>query len=489
MTPVTKGRLQGVALALVAAGVIGTSVDFGEHVAVPALMSHAHAAMTEAVGARAPAVGSLPNFSAIVQQSGPAVVNISVTQDRAKVLAQEGPQIAPDDPMFEFFRHFGIPMPQGKIPTHGQGSGFIVSQDGYILTNAHVVDEASEVTVKLTDRREFKAKVVGVDPLTDVAVIKIDAHDLPVVTIGRPEGLNVGAWVVAIGSPFGFENSVTAGIVSAKSRTLPNDSRVPFIQTDVAVNPGNSGGPLLDLNGNVVGINSQIYSRTGGYMGLSFAIPIDIAMKVKDELVKYGKVSHGRLGVSIQEVNQALADSFGLDSPHGALVSSVEPDSPAAKAGLKTGDVILSMDGKPIERIGDLTARVAARKPGDHSTLGIWRKGDEQSVDVTIGEMQSEKVALAGKGGSEHAKLGVVVRPLASDERKAAKVDGGLVVEDVNGAAERAGLQPGDIILSANGDPVKSVEALRAKVAKAKKNVALLVQRDGNRLFIPVQVG
>jgi len=489
MTPVVKGRLQGVALALVAAGVIGTTVDFGEHVAVPALMSHAHAAMSETVGAPAPAVGNLPNFSAIVQQSGPAVVNISVTQDRAKVLAQEGPQIAPDDPMFEFFRHFGIPMPQGKIPMHGQGSGFIVSHDGYILTNAHVVDEASEVTVKLTDRREFKAKVVGVDPLTDVAVLKIDAHNLPVVHIGRPEGLSVGAWVVAIGSPFGFENSVTAGIVSAKSRTLPNDSRVPFIQTDVAVNPGNSGGPLLDLNGNVVGINSQIYSRTGGYMGLSFAIPIDIAMKVKDELIQYGKVSHGRIGVSIQEVNQALAQSFGLDSPRGALVSSVEPDSPAAKAGIETGDVILSMDGKPIEHIGDLTARVTARKPGDHATLGIWRKGDEKTVDVTIGEMQTEKVALAGKGGSEHARLGVVVRPLASDERKAANVDGGLVVEDVNGAAERAGLQPGDIILSANGDPVKSVQALRAKVAKAKKNVALLVQRDGNRLFIPVQVG
>jgi len=489
MTPVVKGRLQGVAVALIAAGVIGTSVDFGEHVAVPALLSHAHAAMSETVGARAPAAGTLPSFSAIVAQSGPAVVNISVTQDPKKVRAQEGPGMSPDDPMFEFFRRFGMPVPQERMPRHGQGSGFIVSKDGYILTNAHVIDEASEVTVKLTDRREFKAKVVGSDPLTDVAVLKIDAKDLPVVRIGRADALGVGEWVVAIGSPFGFENSVTAGIVSAKSRSLPDDARVPFIQTDVAVNPGNSGGPLLDLNGNVVGINSQIYSRTGGYMGLSFAIPIDLAMKVKDDLIQYGKVSHGRIGVSIQEVNQALAESFGLDSPHGALVSSVEPGSPADKAGIKTGDVILSMDGTPVSTIGELTARVSARKPGEHATLGLWREGAQKSVEVTIGEMQTEKVALAHAGGSEQAKLGVVVRPLASAERAEAKVDGGLVVEDVNGAAEAAGIRPGDIILSANGESVKSVEALRAKVAKADKNVALLVQRDGNRLFIPVQVG
>jgi serine protease Do len=471
MTPVTKGRLQGVALALIAAGVIGSSIDLGEHYGVPRLMSHAQAAVSEAATAPAATTGGLPSFSSIVQLSGPAVVNISVTQDREKAIAKQGPELTPDDPM------------------HGQGSGFIVSSDGIILTNAHVVDGAADVTVKLTDRREFKAKVLGVDPLTDVAVLKIDAKNLPVVRIGKPEGLKVGAWVVAIGSPFGFENSVTAGIVSAKSRALPDDARVPFIQTDVAVNPGNSGGPLLDLNGNVVGINSQIYSRSGGYMGLSFAIPIDLAMKVKDDLVRYGKVSHGRIGVSIQEVNQALADSFGLDSPRGALVSSVEPGSPADKAGLETGDVILSMDGQPISRIGDLTARVAARKPGEQASLGLWRKGAERSVEITIGEMPADKVALAGKSSGEHSKLGVVVRPLASDERKAAKVDGGLVVEEVNGPAERAGIQAGDIILSANGESVKSVEALRARVSKADKNVALLVQRDGNRLFIPVQVG
>jgi serine protease Do len=488
MTPVVKGRLQGVALALIAAGVIGASVDLGDHVVAPALLSHAHAAVSETAGPRSEAQGTLPSFSAIVAESGPAVVNISVTQDSAKAAARQGPGASPDDPMFEFFRRFGVPMPQERMPRHGQGSGFIVSADGYILTNAHVVDEASEVTVKLTDRREFQAKVVGADRLTDVALLKIEAQNLPIVRIGKAGALGVGEWVVAIGSPFGFENSVTAGIVSAKSRSLPDDSRVPFIQTDVAVNPGNSGGPLLDLNGNVVGINSQIYSRTGGYMGLSFAIPIDLAMKVKDDLIQYGKVSHGRIGVSIQEVNQALADSFGLDSPHGALVSSVEPGSPAAKAGIEAGDVILSMDGKPVSRIGDLTARVAARKPGERTQLELWRKGQERSVEVTIGEMQMEKVAFAGKGG-EHSKLGVVVRPLGSEERKAAKVDGGLVVEDVNGAAERAGLQPGDIILSANGDAVKSVESLRAKVAKADKNVALLVQRDGNRIFIPVQVG
>ncbi len=487
MTPVSKGRLQGVTLALIAAGVIGASVDLGEHVGLPRLLSHAHAAVAETAVPAARA-GALPSFSSIVEASGPAVVNISVTQDGSKLASRHGPGASPDDPMYEFFRRFGMPMPEGKAPSHGQGSGFIVSKDGYILTNAHVVDGASDVTVKLTDRREFRAKVMGADALTDVALLKIDAQNLPVVTVGKPDALKVGAWVVAIGSPFGFENSVTAGIVSAKARSLPDGARVPFIQTDVAVNPGNSGGPLLDLNGNVVGINSQIYSRTGGYMGLSFAIPIDLAMKIKDELVTHGKVSHGRIGVSIQEVNQALAESFGLDSPRGALVSSVEPGSPADRAGLKTGDVILSMDGWPISRIGDLTARVAARKPGDQATLGLWRTGGEHSLEITIGEMEMDRVATAGERG-EHSKLGVVVRPLASAERKAAKVDGGLMVENVDGAAARAGVQAGDIILSANGAAVASVEALRAKVSKSDKNVALLVQRDGNRLFIPVQVG
>jgi len=486
MTPVLKGRLQGVTLALIAAGIIGASLDLGQHVGAPGLLPQAHAARS-ATGVADARLGTLPNFSSIVEHSGPAVVNISVAQKK-EARAQNGPQASPDEPMLEFFRRFGMPTPQGKMPSHGQGSGFIVSADGYILTNAHVLSEAAEVTVKLTDRREFKAKVVGADPLTDVALLKIEAQGLPVVKIGTPEALKVGAWVVAIGSPFGFENSVTAGIVSAKSRSLPDDSRVPFIQTDVAVNPGNSGGPLLDLEGNVVGINSQIYSRSGGYMGLSFAIPIDLAMKIKDELVKHGKVSHGRIGVTIQEVNQALADSFKLDAPRGALVSSVETGSPADRAGIETGDVILSMDGQKISRIGDLTARVAARKPGEQVTLGVWRKGAERSVEITVGEMPVEKVAAA-REGTEHSKLGVVVRPLASDERSATKVDGGLVVEKVDGAAERAGLRPGDIIVSANGDPVKNIAALRAQVAKSEKNVALLVQRDGNRLFIPVQVG
>jgi serine protease Do len=476
-----------VTLALIAAGVIGASVDLGGNIGAPAVLSQAHAAMAESA-APAARVGSLPGFSSIVEASGPAVVNISVTQKRAKAGSTQGSEISPDHPMYEFFRRFGMPMPEGRAPSGGQGSGFIVSKEGIILTNAHVVDGASDVTVRLTDRREFQAKVLGADPMTDVAVLKIDAEDLPVVAVGKPDALKVGAWVVAIGSPFGFENSVTAGIVSAKARSLPDGARVPFIQTDVAVNPGNSGGPLLDLNGDVVGINSQIYSRTGGYMGLSFAIPIDLAMKIKDELVTHGKVSHGRIGVSIQEVNQALAESFKLGSPRGALVSSVEPGSPADKAGLKTGDVILSMDGKPISRIGDLTARVAARKPGDQATLGLWRKGAERSLEITIGEMEVDKVATAGERG-EHSKLGVVVRPLASAERKAAKVDGGLVVENVDGAAARAGVQAGDIILSANGKPVNSVSGLNAQVAKSDNNVALLVQRGGNRIFVPVRVG
>jgi len=482
-----KAKIKPVVFALVAAGVIGSSIELGRNYGAQGILSPAHAATSERTGSAAQPA-ALPNFSSIVEQTGPAVVNISATQNERKAAAADGPGLSPDHPMYEFFRHFGAPMPHGKMPSHGQGSGFVVSKDGYIITNAHVVDNASEVKVKLNDRREFTAKIVGMDRLTDVAVLKIDAQDLSVVSIGKTDRLKVGAWVVAIGSPFGFENSVSAGIVSAKSRSLPNESRVPFIQTDVAVNPGNSGGPLLNLKGEVVGVNSQIYSRTGGYMGLSFAIPIDLAMKIKDELVKHGKVSHGRIGVSIQEVNQALAESFGLDTPRGALVGSVEPGSPAEKAGIQTGDVILSIDGEAISRIGDLPSRVAARKPGERATLALWRNGKERAVEITIGEFPADKVAGVASGG-EHAKLGVMVRPLDSGERKKAEVEGGLVVEKVDGAAERAGITPGDIILSANGTPVKDVAGLRVQVENSGKNVALLVQRDGNRIFVPVRVG
>jgi serine protease Do len=373
---------------------------------------------------------------------------------------------------------------------HGMGSGFIVSPDGVILTNAHVVKDANEVTVKLTDRREYRAKVLGSDPKTDIAVIKIDAKNLPVVKIGNAKALRTGEWVLAIGSPFGFENTVTAGVVSAKGRSLPDDSAVPFIQTDVAVNPGNSGGPLFNSRGEVVGINSQIYSRSGGYQGVSFAIPIDIATRVKDQIVATGKVEHAKLGVVVQEVNQALADSFKLAKPEGALVASVEKNSPAAKAGLQPGDVITKANGQTIVGSGDLPAIISQAAPGDRIPLEVWRQGSGMQLTAQLANA-TEKVAKAdqseksGQGG----KLGLSLRPLDPDEARQAGLSGGLVVQDVTGAAERAGLQPGDVVLSVNGTPAKSVEQVRAVVAKADKSVALLVQRGEDKIFVPVRIG
>jgi len=397
------------------------------------------------------------------------------------------PGMDPHDPFFQFFRQFPWAAPQNQVPTHGLGSGFIVSPDGVILTNAHVVDDASEVTVKLTDKREFQAKVIGSDKQSDIAVIKIDAKDLPVVKLGSASGVKVGEWVLAIGSPYGFENSVTSGIVSAKSRSLPDESYVPFIQTDVAINPGNSGGPLFNMKGEVIGINSQIYSRTGGYQGLSFAIPINVAVKVKDQLQQYGKVSRGRLGIVIQEVNQQLADSFGLKTPSGALVSSVEEGGPAAKAGLKSGDVILKFDGKDISRSAELPARVADIKPGTKATLQVWRSGATKNVEVTVGEMKDAKVASAAAPGEAHGRLGLAVRPLTPEERQQVGSKG-LVVEGVSGPAARAGIQAGDVVLSVNGAPVQSVEQLRAQVEKSGKTVALLVQREDTKIFVPVDL-
>jgi serine protease Do len=434
----------------------------------------------------------LPDFSALVERYGAAVVNISVTQIQKTAAA--GPQfrgLDPNDPFFEFFRRFQIPMPEGDAPTHGLGSGFIVSADGLILTNAHVVRDASEVTVKLTDKREFKAKVVGSDAQTDVAVLRIEAANLPTVKLGNSEDVRVGEWVVAIGSPFGFENSVSAGIVSAKGRALPDGTYVPFIQTDVAVNPGNSGGPLFNLRGEVIGINSQIYSRTGGYQGLSFAIPIDLATKIERQIVTEGKVTRGRIGVTIQEVSQPLADSFGLKKPEGALVSSVEKGSPAEKAGLETGDVILKIDGKDVGRSIDLSSRVADLKPGAKASLEIWRKGAQRDITVTVGEMKGPKVAAAAAGEGGQGRLGVAVRALTAEEQKAAGVNGGLLVEDVNanGAAARAGIQPGDIILALNSTPVASVDQLKGVIAKSGKRAALLVRREDAKLYLPVDLG
>ena len=438
------------------------------------------------------AVAAPMDFSGIVERYGPAVVNISVTA-HAQRTSMQGlpPGMSPDDPFADFFKHFMPQMPQqrGDQIVRGLGSGFIVSSDGLILTNAHVVDGAQEVNVKLTDRREFKAKVLGVDKQSDVAVLRISAKNLPVVQIGSPANTKVGEPVVAIGSPYGFENTVTAGIVSAKSRSLPDDTYVPFIQTDVAVNPGNSGGPLFNQHGEVIGINSQIYSQTGGYQGLSFAIPIDVAMKVEQQLVATGKVTRGRLGIAVQEVDQSLADSFNLPKPEGALVNSVESDGPAAKAGLQPGDVILQINGARIDRSGDLPEQVADIKPDTTVPLQIMRQGKPTTLSVTVGAAKDVKVASNDKAAPNQGRLGLAVRPLQPDEKRQSGLPGGLVVMEASGPSAKVGIQPGDVILSLNGTPVSSVQELRTLVERAGKHVALLVQRDDTKIFVPVDLG
>jgi serine protease Do len=430
----------------------------------------------------------LPDFSQLVQQYAPAVVNISV--DAAAPAATAQPRRPFDDDEFsQFFRRFQMPFPQDRMPRHGTGSGFIVSADGYILTNAHVVANATDVTVKLSDRRELKAKVIGADRRTDVALIKVEATGLPTVKFGNPQSVRPGEWVVAIGSPFGLESSVTAGVVSATGRALPDSSYVPFIQTDVAVNPGNSGGPLFNMTGEVIGINSQIFSHTGAYQGVSFAIPIDVALGVKDQLAANGRVVRGRLGVAIQEMNQPLASSFGMKTATGALVSSVEKDSPAERAGLKAGDVVLKLDGKPVERSGELARRIAEMKPGTKATLELWRDGGAKEVAVTVGEAQDAQVADAARPGEAQGKLGVAVRQLTAEERKENGGKDGLVVESVSGPAARAGIQRGDVILAVNGTAVKNVAELRNLVGAAGKSIAVLVQREDAQLYVPVNIG
>ena len=434
------------------------------------------------------AVRGLPDFTELVARNGPAVVNIAVVEKSRPATFDEG---GPDDPLHDFLRRFGMPPQRGpQQPARGEGSGFIVAADGYILTNAHVVADASEVTVRLTDRREFTAKVVGADRRTDVAVIKINGKDLPTVRVGDPSRLRTGEWVVAIGSPFGFENSVTAGIVSALSRSLPEGQYTPFIQTDAAVNPGNSGGPLFNMAGEVVGMNSQIYSRTGGYMGISFAIPIDIAIDVKDQLVKSGRVQRGRIGVLVQEVGQQLADSFGLDRPRGAIVAQVEKGSPAARAGLRAGDVILAVGGQPIERSGQLSAVISQIRPGTRVELEVWRDRASRKIEVEVGELKEGAVASSERGESQQGgKLGLSVRPLSPQERRAAGLDGGLLVEDVTGPALEADVRPGDVIVGANGQRVASVEDLEEQTGKSKRSIALLVNRGGTTIFIPIKIG
>ena len=463
-------------------------------VAVPGASPANAAAQNQSASQGAAAVQQLPNFTHIVEQNGASVVNVSVTRSAPAAAQPQVPGMPEDDPLNQYFRRFGPPQQQGEQPTQrGQGSGFIVSADGIILTNAHVAADATEITVKLTDKREFDARVIGVDRRTDIAVLKIEAKDLPAVRIGDAEHLKVGEWVAAIGSPFGFENTVTSGIVSAKARSLPDENYVPFIQTDVAVNPGNSGGPLFNMNGEVVGINSQIFSRSGGYMGLSFAIPIDVAMKVKDELIQHGKVTRGRIGVQIQEVNQALANSFGLPKTQGALISGVEPGSPAAKAGLKSGDVVLGVNGKEVTQLGQLSGEIAGLKPGSNASLDVWRNGSRNKIDVKVGQLEEpQKIVAAGAGPEGNTpKLGLTVRELAPAERAQLKSEVGLVVQNATGVAARAGIQPGDVILAFNDTPLKTVDQLKALVLKTEKSktVALLVQRDEARIYVPLQMG
>ena len=487
-------------VALLAAGAIG-GAGVG---AFNAVHSSALAASPPAIVASATAATpmALPDFSQITARYGPAVVNISVTgttkvSNDSPMAQGDGSDGSPSDPMLEFFRRFQQGQGQGpgargqqEMPTRGQGSGFIVSADGIILTNAHVVKDAKEVTVKLTDRREFRAKVLGADPKTDVAVLKIDAKNLPVATLGKTSDLKVGEWVLAIGSPFGFENTVTAGVVSAKGRSLPDDSAVPFIQTDVAINPGNSGGPLFNARGEVVGINSQIYTRSGGYQGVSFAIPIDIANKVKNQIVATGKVEHARLGVSVQEVNQAFADSFKLDKPEGALVSTVEKGSPAEKSGLQSGDVIRQVNGQAIVSSGDLPAVIGLAAPGDTVKLSVWRQGSPKELTATLVNANEKSTQVAGQQeAASQGKLGLALRPLEPEEKQQAGVDGGLLIQQASGPAASAGVQAGDVLLSINGVPVKSIEQVRTVVAKSDKSVALLIQRGDSKIFVPVTVG
>jgi serine protease Do len=342
--------------------------------------------------------------------------------------------------------------------------------------------------VRLTDRRDFPGKVIGVDSRTDVALLKIDATGLPTVRLGNPASVKVGNWVAAIGSPFGLENTVTAGIVSAKSRSLPSDAYVPFIQTDVAVNPGNSGGPLFNLAGEVIGINSQIYSRTGGYMGLSFAIPIDVAVKVKDDLLKYGKVQRGRIGVTIQQVNKDLAGTFGLDRARGALIAGVEKGGPADAGGLKIGDVILSVDGKPVEQSIDLPRLIGEGRPGSQISVEVWRDGKSHAVSVRLGDTPPEQVAgaAAAPDALKPAKLGLVVRPLNPAEMGRLQTRAGVVVERAEGPAARAGIRPGDVLIALNSESIDSVDKLRELVEKSRERIAILVQRNDTRFFVPL---
>ena len=441
-------------------------------------------------------VKGLPDFTELVEQVGPSVVNIRTLE---KVSSREAQAGSPDEEMQELFRRFfGVPMPAPNAPRQqrpnrpepdqerprGVGSGFVLSPDGFIMTNAHVVDGADQVMVTLPDKREFKARIVGADKRTDVAVVKIEATGLPAVKIGDVSRLKVGEWVMAIGSPFGLENSVTAGIVSAKQRDTGD--YLPFIQTDVAINPGNSGGPLINMRGEVVGINSQIYSRSGGFMGISFAIPIDEAIRVSEQLRATGRVQRGRLGVQIDQVSKEVAESLGLSKPQGALVRGVEQGSPAEKAGLEAGDIILRFDGKLIEKSADLPRQVGNTKPGTVSKLQIWRRGSSKELSITVGEFEPEKPAKKATAPAEKpatsqaAKfLGLTLSDLSDAQKKELKLRGGVRVDAAAEAAARAGIQEGDVILALANTETPTVQVLEGLVSKLDrtKPVSVLVRR------------
>ena len=459
------------------------------------------------VHAQGAVVRGLPDFTELVEQVGPSVVNIRTIE---RTRQSTGNSASPDEQMLEFFKRFGIPVPPGaqrnpkqdKAPQQdeerptGVGSGFVLTADGFILTNAHVVSGADELLVTLPDKREFKARVIGADKRTDVAVVKIDALGLSAVKIGDASRIRVGEWVMAIGSPFGLENSVTAGIVSAKQRDTGD--YLPFIQTDVAINPGNSGGPLINMRGEVIGINSQIYSRSGGFMGISFAIPIDEAMRVSEQLRATGKVTRGRIGVSIDQVSKDVAESIGLGEPKGALVRGVEADSPAAKAGLEQGDIIVKFDGKPIEKSVDLPRFVGNTKPGHRSVITVFRRGALKDMSIVVGEVESEPKPVARRGAAPDSKptpssvgkaLGLVVADLTDAQKTELKIKAGVRIEAAEAAAARAGLREGDVILSIANTEIGSVRELEAVLAKQDKSrpVSVLIRRGEWAQFVVIR--
>ena len=441
---------------------------------------------------------SLPDFTVLAEQQGSTVVNISSIKNAVN---RGNQQLSPqEEHMQEFFNRFGIPMPPGMGPNDQQqkqmsatGSGFILESDGYIITNAHVVGEADSIIVKLADKREFQAKLLGIDRRTDVALLKIDAKDLQAVKLGKPKNIKVGEWVAAIGSPFGLENTMTVGVVSAKGRALPQqENYVPFIQTDVAINPGNSGGPLFNTNGEVIGINSQIYSRTGGYMGLSFAIPIDVAMDVADQLKNNGKVVRGWLGIAIQEVTDELTEALGLKDKSGALVAAVNKGAPAGKAGIEAGDVILKFNNKVIETSSDLPKYVRLTKPNNVVPVEIWRNANVKTLRVKIGEMPDDRMQASNKKTIKESanRIGLVLNEATAKDKKMLDGKNGLVVTKASGPAVSSQIREGDIILALNNTPVTSVRAFNREINKTPKGktIALLIYRNGDTLFVPVKV-